>query len=133
MTGSPERTVISVVLCDDVAELRRILREVLEEDAGIEVVDEAGTGRECIRITAERRPDVLLLDLSMPDMDGLEALPLVAESCPDTRIIVFSGFAAERMRDLALKLGADLYVEKGVPLDALAAAVQEVVRRPVPS
>jgi hypothetical protein len=126
VTSEPDKPVIRVVLCDDVAELRRILREVLEEDANIEVVDEAGTGSECLRITAERRPNVLLLDLSMPDMDGLEALPLIAKACPETRIIVFSGFAAERMRDLALGLGADLYVEKGVSLDTLAAAVQQV-------
>jgi CheY-like chemotaxis protein len=123
--GSPP---IRVVLCDDVAELRRILREVLEESGNIEVVDEAGTGRECVRIASERHPDVVLLDLSMPDMDGLEALPLIAKASPRTRIIVFSGFAAERMREPALELGADLYIEKGTELDLLAAAVQELAR-----
>jgi DNA-binding NarL/FixJ family response regulator len=118
---------IRVVLCDDVAELRRLVREVLEEDPAIEVVDEAGTGSECVRIVAERRPDVLLLDLSMPDMDGLEALPRVVRSSPSTRIIVFSGFAADRMRAPALERGADLYIEKGTSLDALADAVRDLV------
>lgn len=119
---------IRIVLCDDVAELRRILREVLEEDPGVEVVEEVGTGRECVRVVAERRPDVLLLDLSMPDMDGLEALPLIVEASPTTRIIVFSGFAADRMRAPAIELGADLYFEKGMPLDAIADAVRALVR-----
>lgn len=119
---------IRIVLCDDVAELRRILREVLEEDPGVQVVDEVGTGRECVRIVAERKPDVLLLDLSMPDMDGLEALPLIVKASPTTRIIVLSGFAADRMRAPAIELGADLYFEKGMPLDAIADAVRALVR-----
>jgi CheY-like chemotaxis protein len=121
---------IRVVLCDDVAEMRRILREVLEEDPAVEVVDEAGTGRECLRVVTERRPDVLILDLSMPDMDGLEALPLIAEASPGTRIVVFSGFAADRMRAPALDLGADLYFEKGTALDSLADAVRDLARDP---
>jgi DNA-binding NarL/FixJ family response regulator len=128
MTSARETGTIRIVLCDDVAELRRILREVLEENPGVEVVDEAGTGRECVRIVAERRPDVVLLDLSMPDMDGLEALPLIAQASPGTRIVVFSGFAADRMGGLVLERGADLYLEKGVPLDALADAVFTLVR-----
>ena len=128
MTRTPEKAAIRVVLCDDVAELRRLVREVLEESAGIEVIDEAGTGRECVRITSERRPDVLVLDLSMPDMDGLEALPLISQGSPGTGIVVFSGFAADRMRAPAMQLGADCYIEKGAPLDSLAAAVHDVAR-----
>jgi DNA-binding NarL/FixJ family response regulator len=128
LSDPPENRAIRVLLCDDVAELRQIVRTVLEEDGDVQVVDEADTGRECIRMASERRPDVVLLDLSMPDMDGLEALPLIARASPGTRIVVFSGFAAERMRELALELGADLYIEKGTPLDLLADAVQDVAR-----
>ena len=123
-----EQAAIRVVLCDDGTELRRLVRATLEADAHVEVVDEAGTGCECVRIASERRPDVALLDLSMPDMDGLEALPLIAESSPATRIIVFSACAAEQLRRPALEQGADRYIEKGTPLDLLAAAVQEVAR-----
>ena len=128
MSDPPENGAIKVLLCDDVVELRQIVRTVLEEDGDVQVVDEADTGRECIRMASERRPDVVLLDLSMPDMDGLEALPLIAKASPGTRIIVFSGFAAERMREPALELGADLYIEKGTPLNLLADAVQDVAR-----
>jgi DNA-binding NarL/FixJ family response regulator len=118
---------IRVLLCDDVQDLRAILREAIDDEPTMEVVGEAENGRECVRMAAELRPDVVLLDLSMPDMDGLEAIPLLSESSPGTRIVVFSGFVAERMRELALKLGADSYVDKGAPLDTLAAAVREVV------
>jgi DNA-binding NarL/FixJ family response regulator len=118
---------IRVLLCDDVQDLRAILREAIDDEPTMEVVGEAENGRECVRMAGELRPDVVLLDLSMPDLDGLEAIPLLSESSPGTRIVVFSGFVAERMRELALKLGADSYVDKGAPLDTLAAAVREVV------
>jgi DNA-binding response OmpR family regulator len=69
---------------------------------------------------------VVLLDLSMPEMDGLETIPAISSAAPDTGIIVFSGFAAERMREAALQGGADLYLEKGLPLDEVISAVREV-------
>ena len=116
---------ISIFLCDDVPELRALLRYGLEEDADLKVVGEAGTAQEGIDGVAATRPDVLLLDLSMPGMDGLEAIPFVREVSPETAIIVFSGFAADRMRQPALDLGAVDYIEKGQPLEQ----VRETVRR----
>jgi DNA-binding NarL/FixJ family response regulator len=120
----PRDGAITIVVCDDVAELRHILREVFSERPGLEVIAEAGTGLECVEAVAARKPDVLLLDLSMPDMDGMEALPEIVASSPATRIVVFSGFAADRTGPAVLDLGADLYVEKGTPLDALADAIR---------
>jgi len=61
-------------------------------------------------------------------MDGLEAIPHIAESSPRTGIVVLSGFEAARMREQALKLGADEYIEKGTRLEALSAAVQNAAR-----
>ena len=120
---------IRVVVCDDVAELRHILRSVLEEDPGVEVVAEADNGDDGIRLVSELRPEIALLDLSMPGRDGLEVIPLIAERSPGTGIIVLSGFAADRMRSLALELGADRYVQKGEPLEVLRAAVRDVAER----
>jgi DNA-binding NarL/FixJ family response regulator len=118
---------IRVFLCDDVPELRALLRYGLEEDAQFKVVGEAGNAKDAIAAVAELQPDAVLLDLSMPGMDGLEAIPLLREAAPAMSIVVFSGFAADRMAEPALKLGAARYVEKGEPLAAVRATVREVV------
>ena len=117
---------IRVFLCDDVPELRALLRFALEEDADVRVVGEAGDAAEGIAGVTELQPDVLLLDLSMPGLDGLEAIPLLKDAAPGVGIIVFSGFAADRMSAPALELGADRYLEKGEPLDVIKGAVREV-------
>jgi DNA-binding NarL/FixJ family response regulator len=126
MSGPAGGPTIRVVLCDDVTEMRKLLRYALETDPRLQVVGEADNGREGARVIAELQPDVVLLDLSMPEMDGFETLLAIASSAPDTGIIVFSGFAAERMREPALENGADLYIEKGLPLDEVIAAVRDV-------
>lgn len=117
---------IRIYLCDDVPELRALLRYGLEEDDDLRVVGEAGDARDAIAGVAEHGPDVLLLDLSMPGMDGLEALPLLREASPQTAVVVFSGFAAERMAEPALALGAARYLEKGAPLETVRSTVREV-------
>ena len=81
---------IRVVLVDDVPELRLVVRLTLEDDPGIEVVGEASNGRDGVRVVQETRPDLVLLDLSMPDMDGLEAIPLMREQAPMARVVVLS-------------------------------------------
>lgn len=123
---------VRVVLCDDVSEMRKLLRYTLETDPRLEVVGEAADGREGARVIAELQPDVVLLDLSMPEMDGFETIPTIASSAPRTGIIVLSGFSAQRMREPALRNGADLYLEKGLPLDEVISAVREVSSRAAP-
>jgi len=117
---------VRIYLCDDVPELRRLLRVVLEEDPELCVVGEAGEARTGIEEIAELQPEVVLLDLSMPDMDGLEALPLIRRAAPDTSVVVFSGFTKERMGALVLQEGADRYIEKGEPLESVRKAVREL-------
>ena len=91
------------------------------------MVGEAGDGRTALQGIAETRPAAVLLDLSMPDMDGLEAIPEIRKDDPDVAIIVLSGFSADRMSDPALARGADGYVEKGTPIQEL----REVTRAAV--
>lgn len=119
---------VSVFLCDDVPELRALMREALKQGGAIRVVGEAGDGAAGIEGVAQLQPDVTVLDLSMPDMDGLEALPGISAAAPNTQVVVFSGFRADRMEPLALALGAVRYVEKGAPLDTLRQAVLEAAR-----
>jgi DNA-binding NarL/FixJ family response regulator len=119
---------IRVFLVDDVRELRRLVRLVLEEDPAIEVVGEASDGREGVEGVGRVQPDVVLLDMSMPDMDGLEAIPLMREAAPDARIVVLSGHEAGRVSLEALQQGATRYVNKASDLDAIRSAVREVAR-----
>jgi PAS domain S-box-containing protein len=104
---------LRVLLADDAPDLRVLLRLALSSVAGVEVVGEAADGREAVDAAAELLPDVLLLDLSMPVMDGLQAIPLVREASPQTKILVMSGFEADRMQPAALAAGAHGYLEKG--------------------
>jgi len=125
MTALTEQ--ISLYLVDDVPELRELIRFGLEEDPDFRVVGEAGDGRSAVRGVAETRPAAVLLDLSMPDMDGLEAIPRIRAEVPNTAIIVLSGFTADRVGAAANEQGADAYVEKGAPISE----IREVTRRAV--
>jgi DNA-binding NarL/FixJ family response regulator len=119
---------IRVFLVDDVKELRMLVRMALEDDPEIEVVGEAATGREGVEGVAASRPDVVLLDLSMPDMDGLEAIPLMRERAPEARLVVLSGHEAGRVSLEALGQGATRYVNKAADLETIRATVHEVAR-----
>jgi PAS domain S-box-containing protein len=110
----PPRTgALRVVLADDAEDIRLLLRMTLTTTQGFDVVAEAADGEEAVRMAAEHTPDVMLLDLSMPVMDGLQAIPEVLRVSPDTRIVILSGFDETRMQPVALELGAHAYLQKG--------------------
>lgn len=111
---------IRVLLVDDAEEMRGLLALSLRLTGDFEIVGEAGNGREAVDVTARERPDLVLLDLSMPVMDGLEALPLILAEAPDTVVVVFSAFEDHRLGKEARARGAAGYLEKGLPLDQLA-------------
>jgi DNA-binding NarL/FixJ family response regulator len=118
---------IRVLLCDDVAMLRELIRYELEEDEGVVVVGEADNGLDSVRLAAELQPDVVVLDLAMPGIDGLEAITLM-RAVPDPPVIlVHSGFDADTMRERVLALGAARYLEKGGNLREVRDAVREVM------
>jgi len=120
--------IISVYICDDVASLRLVIRTVLELDGDVRVVGEAGDGLTALQDVERLRPDVVVLDLSLPERDGLEVLEALATLSPQTRIIVFSGYAAEQLEATALSLGAHRYVEKGTAITVVADAVREAAK-----
>ena len=124
-----ESAPISVYLVDDVPELRELIKFGMEEDPGFEVVGEAGDGRSALVGIAETRPAAVLLDLSMPDMDGMQAIPEIRRGDPDVAIIVLSGFTADRMSGAAIDRGADGYVEKGTPMQELRETTRTAVAR----
>jgi PAS domain S-box-containing protein len=116
-----------VLLVDDATDIRVLTRRVFSATDGFEVVGEAVNGREAIDCAAELSPDVVLLDLAMPVMDGLEALPHLRELLPHATIVVLSGFDSERMRQPALQAGADAYIEKGGSLVSVLSAIRDAL------
>ncbi len=114
----------SVVIIDDAPDLRLLLRTTLEA-GGFDV--EAGDGRTSIEAACALPPDVILLDLTMSVMDGLEALPVLRAACPDTRIIVLSGLGTAQATRQALAAGADGHLPKRAPHHEVLAYVREVV------
>jgi DNA-binding NarL/FixJ family response regulator len=115
---------IRVLVCDDSDAFRALLRYTLQEDPGIEVVGEAADGMAAIGAAERLQPDVVLLDLTMPVLDGIDAIPTVLERAPATRVVALSGWGAERMADAALEQGAIAYVEKTDDVEAIRAAVR---------
>jgi len=105
---------IRVVIVDDAQPLRALLRSTLNRDGRFDVVGEAADGREGVQVVLSSVPDVVLLDLAMPVMDGLEAIPRIVAGSPGTRIVVLSGFEARQVEEEVIELGAAAYLPKGV-------------------
>jgi DNA-binding NarL/FixJ family response regulator len=89
-------------------------------------VGEAADGEGAVAGVVDTQADVILLDLSLPGMDGLEAIQRIRTVSPQTGIVVLSGFAAQQLAETAVELGADRYLEKGEPGDVICGAVREV-------
>lgn len=122
---------IRVLVCDDVAMLRELIRYELEEDDDVVVVGEADNGIDSVRLAKELHPDIVVLDLAMPGIDGLEAISAMMAEPDPPKILVHSGFDAETMRERVIALGAARYLEKGGNLREVRTALREVIdRRP---
>lgn len=114
----------TVLLVDDNPKLRGLYRIGLETMGAMRVVGEAGNGLEGIAQAKALRPDVVLLDLSMPTMDGLEALGEIRRASPASHVVVLTGFKADRVEEIAIELGASAFLEKGIPPTQLADALR---------
>lgn len=117
---------ISVLLIDDHKLIRVGIRKILEESAGITVAGEAESGEEGLRLAREHKPDVVLLDVNMPGIGGIEALRKLKAYDPQVRVIVVSVHAEEPMPSKMLEAGADGYMSKNRAADEVLAAVQKV-------
>jgi DNA-binding NarL/FixJ family response regulator len=117
---------IRVLIADDHALVRAGIRALLEEFAGIEVVAEAADGRAAVGLTGERAPDVVLMDITMPDLNGLEAAARIVKQYPTTRVLVVSMHTDEVFVARALAAGATGYVIKGASESELEVAVRSV-------
>jgi DNA-binding NarL/FixJ family response regulator len=120
------------MIVDDTAMVRAMLRRALERAGDFHVVAEAGDGLEAITMATDHQPDAITLDLSMPNLDGLQALPRLKAASPHSAILVFSGFGASAMASEALASGADAYLDKSSPASAVVAALRELRAGSVP-
>ncbi|OXS30421.1 response regulator [Streptomyces sp. XY006] len=117
---------ISVLLADDQPMIRTGFRYILEAEPDIEVVGEAADGREAVEETRRLSPDVVLMDIRMPRMDGVEATRLIAESGLPGRVIILTTFDLDQHVVDALRAGASSFLVKDGPADSLVAAIRTV-------
>lgn len=119
-----------VVVVDDTPEIRMVVRTLLGLDEDVEVVGEAKNGLEAIQLAGEHRPDVVVLDIAMPVMDGMEAIPEIARVSPETSIVMYSAHASPELQSKAIGLGAHHFVKKGGDPTELVDRVHEECAAP---
>jgi PAS domain S-box-containing protein len=119
----------TVAVVDDAAEVRVLVRRHLALSGRFIVVGEGADGGEAVEIVERHRPDVLLLDVSMPGLDGLSALPKIRAAAPDTVVLMYTGFDEVGLAHRARQLGAAALIEKSLPLDRLAGEIAGTVER----
>jgi DNA-binding NarL/FixJ family response regulator len=119
---------ISVFLVDDHAVVRVGLRTVLGGSPGITIAGEAATAAEAVRDIPRLKPDVVLMDIRLPDLSGVEACSRIHAACPDTRVLFLTSFADEEAVMAAVSGGADGYLLKEANVEGLVQAIRSVHR-----
>jgi DNA-binding NarL/FixJ family response regulator len=117
---------IRLLLADDQPLMRAGFRMILEETDDIDIVGEARDGTEAIRLTGELKPDVILMDVRMPGVDGIEATRQIVARDAAARVLILTTFDLDEYAFSALRAGASGFVLKDVPLDELARAIRSV-------
>jgi DNA-binding NarL/FixJ family response regulator len=119
---------VTVLLVDDQSLLRKGFRMILEGQTGIQVVGEASDGEEAVAMTAQLRPDVALMDVRMPGMDGIEATSRIIATGSPTRVLILTTFDLDEYAFAGLRAGASGFLLKDVPVEELIGAIQVVAR-----
>lgn len=119
---------IRILLADDHTVLRQGMAEVLDSQPDMEVVAQAKGGREAYLLTARHKPDVALLDINMPEMDGVAATEAITAEFPNTGVIILTMYKRDTYLFEAIKAGASGYLLKEVELEELLAAIRAVAR-----
>ncbi|MFN2611781.1 MAG: response regulator [Solirubrobacterales bacterium] len=120
--GHPKR----VILCDDHEIVREAIKSRMAGAENIEIVGEAVDGDEVVRRVSELEPDVAIIDIELPGIDGIEATRKILKTSPETKVIVFTAHAQPDLLSLALRAGASGYVLKSAPAEDIARAVETV-------
>jgi DNA-binding NarL/FixJ family response regulator len=117
---------ITCLIADDHEVVREGLRLALSRSPRIRVIGEAADGRSAVALTERRRPDVVIMDLRMPEMDGLEATELIVEKAPGTGVLIFTAYGERSLLQRGLESGARGYILKETPHETLVRAVEKV-------
>jgi two-component system NarL family response regulator len=117
-----------LALVDDHAIFREALRTMLAAEADIEVIGEAGNGREALALARDLQPDIMVVDIGMPDMNGIEATAAIVARSPQTRVIALSTHSDRRFVDEMIKSGASGYVVKTAASTELLRAIRAVAQ-----
>jgi NarL family two-component system response regulator LiaR len=117
---------IRVLLADDHAVLREGMRSLIEQEEDLEVIGEAGDGEEAVRLGSELKPDVILMDIVMPKVNGIEATRLIKEASPSTAILVLTGYTDDRYIIGLLEAGACGYLLKNARGSEIIGAIRAV-------
>ena len=118
---------IRVLLADDHPVVQEGLRQLILAQPDMEVAGVAGNGQEALELTRSLHPDVVLLDLNMPEVSGFDATRLISDECPEVRIIAFSMHDKEAYVHRIFSAGANGYVLKGAPVEEIVRAIHEVL------
>ena len=118
---------LTIVVVDDVEEYREIVRYVLARASDIKIVGEAADGEEALSLVRHHRPDLVITDLMMPRLNGIELTTHIRRELPQTRIIIMSSFTEATYRLMASDSRADVFVSKGALHDALLPAIRDLV------
>lgn len=113
-----------ILLVDDHRMMREGLRAILEKSDALSVVGEAASGREAVQLAQEKRPDVVVMDVAMPDMNGIEATRAIRAARPQTKVVALSSHSDSRYVQAILEAGASGYVLKADAYDELLRAVE---------
>jgi DNA-binding NarL/FixJ family response regulator len=124
--SSSVREAKRVVLCDDHEIVREAIKARMLNSSVVEIVGEAGNGRDVVDVVKELEPDVLIIDVELPKRDGIEATKEVLKARPRTKVIIFTAHAQPDLLALALRAGASGYVLKSAPAEDIARAVKAV-------
>ncbi len=117
---------VNVLIVDDLAFIKIVLRDILEK-SGFRVVGEASNGDEAIKLYQDKRPDAVLMDITMPGMDGLTALKTIRQIDPGARVIICSALGQQRLIVQAIQLGAKDFIVKPFQPQRVVSALKKVL------
>jgi DNA-binding NarL/FixJ family response regulator len=125
-TSEPSSTPIRLLIVDDHAILRQGISLMVNEENDFEIVGEAGNGKAALSLAMELQPDIVLLDIFLGTSNGLDIAKQLLRSCPDTRIVLFSGFDDEDFLFEAVRIGVHGFLKKTLSIDDLVSALRAV-------